>query len=128
MLMCVFFFVVMCVLVGVVCVVVMFFVYVQNNLNFLNDMLISYFSKIDCVLFFKVVVQVCDEGKDGEIMMWQSSGCGMQIDVKFMLSMIEVDGKICCEVVIEIIVKGQMMMFKFVYCKIVVGKWQLQKC
>ncbi|AZQ50839.1 hypothetical protein [Burkholderia cenocepacia] len=115
------------VLAGAACAAAMLPAYAQNNLNFLNDTPISYFSKTDRASLSKAVVQARDEGKDGETTTWQSSGRGTQIDAKLTPSTTETDGKTCREIATEITAKGQTMTLKPVYCKTAAGKWQLQK-
>ncbi|MCA8103724.1 hypothetical protein SB394_01585 [Burkholderia sp. BCCIQ04A] len=115
------------VLAGAACAAAMLPAHAQNNLNFLNDTPISYFSKADRASLSKAVVQARDEGKDGETTTWQSSGRGTQIDAKLTPSTTEADGKTCREIATEITAKGQRMTLKPVYCKTAAGKWQLQK-
>ncbi|EGD05408.1 hypothetical protein NUV26_32575 [Burkholderia pseudomultivorans] len=99
----------------------------QNNLNFLSDTPISYFSKADRASLSKAVAQVRDAGKDGETTTWQSSGRGTQIDAKLTPTTTEKDGKTCREVATEIAAKGQTMTLRPVYCKTAAGNWQFQK-
>ncbi|VWB92181.1 hypothetical protein [Burkholderia metallica] len=115
------------VLAGAACAAAMLPAHAQNNLNFLNDTPISYFTKTDRASLSKAVAQVRDEGKDGETTTWQSSGRGTQIDAKLTPTTTETDGKICREVATDITAKGQTMTLKPVYCKTGAGKWQLQK-
>ena len=115
------------VLAGAACAAAMLPAHAQNNLNFLNDTPISYFSKADRASLSKAVVQARDEGKDGETTTWQSSGRGTQIDAKLTPSTSENDGKTCREIATDITAKGQTMTLKPVYCKTAAGKWQLQK-
>ncbi|KVL85740.1 hypothetical protein [Burkholderia stagnalis] len=114
-------------LAGAACAAAMLPAHAQNNLNFLTDTPISYFSKADRASLSKAVAQVRDEGKDGEATTWQSSGRGTQIDAKLTPSTSENDGKTCREIAAEISAKGQTMTLKPVYCKTAAGKWQLQK-
>ncbi|KVL53663.1 hypothetical protein [Burkholderia territorii] len=120
-------FVVTRVLAGAACAAAMLPAHAQSNLGFLNDTPLSYFSKTDRASLAKAVVQVRDEGKDGETTTWQSSGRGTQIDAKLTPSTSENDGKTCREIATEISAKGQTMTLKPVYCKTSAGKWQLQK-
>ena len=115
------------VLAGAACAAAMLPAHAQNNLNFLNDTPISYFSKTDLASLSRAVVQARDEGKDGETTTWQSNGRGTQIDAKLTPSTTETDGKTCREIATEITAKGQTMTLKPVYCKTAAGKWQLQK-
>ncbi|MET3217031.1 UNVERIFIED_ORG: hypothetical protein ABIC48_004809 [Burkholderia territorii] len=115
------------VLAGAACAAAMLPAHAQNNLSFLNDTPISYFTKTDRASLSKAVVQARDEGKDGETTTWQSSGRGTQIDAKLTPSTTETDGKTCREIATEITAKGQTMTLKPVYCKTAAGKWQLQK-
>ncbi|MCA7926875.1 hypothetical protein LGM35_30590 [Burkholderia cenocepacia] len=115
------------VLAGAACTAAMLPAHAQNNLNFLNDTPISYFSKTDRASLSRAVAQARDEGKDGETTTWQSNGRGTQIDAKLTPSTTETDGKTCREIATEITAKGQTMTLKPVYCKTAAGKWQLQK-
>ncbi|KWE34558.1 hypothetical protein [Burkholderia territorii] len=120
-------FVVTRVLAGAACAAAMLPAHAQNNLGFLSDTPLSYFSKTDRASLAEAVVQVRDAGKDGETTTWQSSGRGTQIDAKLTPSTSENDGKTCREIATEISAKGQTMTLKPVYCKTAAGKWQLQK-
>ncbi|KWF29997.1 hypothetical protein [Burkholderia pseudomultivorans] len=115
------------VLAGAACAAAMLPAHAQNNLNFLSDTPISYFSKADRASLSKAVAQVRDEGKDGETTTWQSSGRGTQIDAKLTPTTTEKDGKTCREVATEIAAKGQTMTLRPVYCKTAAGNWQFQK-
>ncbi|WP_175953037.1 hypothetical protein [Burkholderia sp. BCC0405] len=115
------------VLAGAACAAAMLPAHAQNNLNFLSDTPLSYFSKTDRASLSKAVVQVRDEGKDGETTTWQSTGRGTQIDAKITPATTETNGKTCREIATEITAKGQTMTLKPVYCKSGAGKWQLQK-
>ncbi|AOJ24589.1 MULTISPECIES: hypothetical protein [Burkholderia] len=115
------------VLAGAACAAAMLPAHAQNNLSFLNDTPISYFSNADRASLSKAVVQARDEGKDGETTTWQSSGRGTQIDAKLTPTTTETDGKTCREITTDITAKGQTMTLKPVYCKTATGKWQLQK-
>ncbi|MGU7779733.1 hypothetical protein [Burkholderia sp. PU8-34] len=114
-------------LAGVACVAAALPAHAQNNLNFLNDTPISYFSKADTASLSKAVQKARDEGKDGETTTWQNSGGRTQLDAKLTPSTSEQDGKTCREIATEISAKGQTMTLKPVYCKTAAGKWQLQK-
>ncbi|HDR8861539.1 TPA: hypothetical protein QDA74_003017 [Burkholderia territorii] len=120
-------FVVTRVLAGAACAAAMLPAHAQNNLGFLSDTPLSYFSKTDRASLAEAVVQVRDAGKDGETTTWQSSGRGTQIDAKLTPSTSENDGTTCREITTEISAKGQTMTLKPVYCKTAAGKWQLQK-
>ncbi|KWF98181.1 hypothetical protein WL93_29770 [Burkholderia diffusa] len=120
-------FVVTRVLAGAACAAAMLPAHAQNNLGFLSDTPLSYFSKTDRASLAEAVVQVRDAGKDGETTTWQSSGRGTQIDAKLTPSTSENDGKTCREIATDISAKGQTMTLKPVYCKTAAGKWQLQK-
>ncbi|KVG61873.1 hypothetical protein [Burkholderia pseudomultivorans] len=115
------------VLAGAACAAAMLPAHAQNNLNFLSDTPISYFSKADRASLSKAVAQVRDAGKDGETTTWQSSGRGTQIDAKLTPTTTEKDGKTCREVATEIAAKGQTMTLRPVYCKTAAGSWQFQK-
>ncbi|AIO32022.1 hypothetical protein WS58_30410 [Burkholderia pseudomultivorans] len=115
------------VLAGAACAAAMLPAHAQNNLNFLSDTPISYFSKADRASLSKAVAQVRDAGKDGETTTWQSSGRGTQIDAKLTPTTTEKDGKTCREVATEIAAKGQTMTLRPVYCKTAAGNWQFQK-
>ncbi|MGU7775400.1 hypothetical protein ACV229_35175 [Burkholderia sp. MR1-5-21] len=114
-------------LAGAACVAAALPAHAQNNLSFLNDTPISYFSKADTASLSKAAAQVRDEGKDGETTTWQNSGGRTQLDAKLTPSTSEQDGKTCREITAEIAAKGQTMTLKPVYCKTAAGKWQLQK-
>ncbi|NHV30203.1 hypothetical protein [Burkholderia sp. D-99] len=115
------------VLAGAACAAAMLPAHAQNNLNFLTNTPLSYFSKADTASLSKAAEQVRDEGKDGETTTWQSSGRGTQIDAKLTPTTTETDGKTCREITADITAKGQTMTLKPVYCKTAAGKWQLQK-
>ncbi|RQS65248.1 hypothetical protein DID96_27165 [Burkholderia sp. Bp8963] len=115
------------VLAGAACVAAMLPAQAQNNLNFLNDTPLSYFSKADLASLTKAVQKVRDEGKDGETETWQNSGGRAQIDAKLTPATAEKDGKTCREITTQIDAKGQTVTLKPVYCKTAAGKWQLQK-
>ncbi|MGS0893155.1 RT0821/Lpp0805 family surface protein [Burkholderia stagnalis] len=114
-------------LAGAACAVALLPAHAQNNLNFLNDTPLSYFSKADTASLSKAVAQARDTGKDGETSTWQNSGRGTQIDAKLTPATTEQDGKTCREITTEIAAKGQTMTLKPVFCKTGAGKWQLQK-
>ncbi|KAG8151749.1 hypothetical protein [Burkholderia catarinensis] len=120
-------FVVTRVLAGAACAAAMLPAHAQNNLNFLNDTPLSYFSRADTASLSKAVAKVRDEGKDGEATTWQNSSRRTQIEAKLTPNTTETDGKTCREITTEITAKGQTMTLKPVYCKTAAGKWQLQK-
>jgi hypothetical protein len=98
----------------------------QNNLNFLHDTPISYFSKADTASLTKAVQQVRDNGKDGETVDWQNDRKGTPITAKLTPTSTDDGGRACREVVVEINAKGQSMTLKPRFCK-TADKWVLQK-
>ncbi len=115
------------VLVGAACAAVALGAHAQNNLNFLNDTPISYFSKADTASLAKAVQKVRDEGKDGETVAWGNDGRGTKLAAKLTPSTTEQEGRTCREIKTEIEAKGQSMTLRPLYCKTAAGKWQLQK-
>ncbi|AOR66971.1 hypothetical protein BBJ41_05075 [Burkholderia stabilis] len=115
------------VLAGAACAAAMLPAHAQNNLNFLTNTPLSYFSKADTASLSKAAEKVRDEGKDGETTTWQNSGSRTQIEAKLTPTTTETDGKTCRQITTDITAKGQTMTLKPVYCKTAAGKWQLQK-
>ncbi|AIO65366.1 RT0821/Lpp0805 family surface protein [Burkholderia oklahomensis] len=115
------------VLAGAVCAAAAFAAHAQNNLGFLNDTPISYFSKADTASLAKAVQKVRDEGKDGETVDWLNEGRGTKLSAKLTPSTTEQEGRTCREIKTEIAAKGQSMTLRPLYCKTAAGKWQLQK-
>ena len=115
------------VLASAACVAAVLPAQAQSNLNFLTDTPISYFSKADIASLSKAVLQVRNDGKDGETVEWKNDGRSTQIDAKLTPATADRDGKTCREIKTEIEAKGQTMTLRPVYCKTAAGKWQLQK-
>ncbi|WDD93728.1 hypothetical protein Bsp3421_003822 [Burkholderia sp. FERM BP-3421] len=99
----------------------------QNNLNFLNDTPVSYFSKADTASLTKAVQHVRDDGKDGETVDWQNDRKGTPIAAKLTPTTADDGGRTCREIVVEISAKGQSMTLKPRFCKTAAGQWALQK-
>lgn len=114
-------------LVGAACAAAALGAHAQNNLNFLNDTPISYFSKADTASLAKAVQKVRDEGKDGETVDWVNDGRGTKLAAKLTPSTTEQEGRTYREIKTEIEAKGQSMTLRPLYCKTAAGKWQLQK-
>ncbi|ABC37223.1 RT0821/Lpp0805 family surface protein [Burkholderia thailandensis] len=115
------------VLAGAACAAAALAAHAQNNLNFLNDTPISYFSKADTASLAKAVQKVRDEGKDGETVDWANDGRGTKLAAKLTPTTNEQEGRACREIRTEIEAKGQSMTLRPLYCKTSTGKWQLQK-
>ncbi|AJY43240.1 hypothetical protein I6G56_09095 [Burkholderia humptydooensis] len=114
-------------LAGAACAAAALAAHAQNNLNFLNDTPISYFSKADTASLAKAVQKVRDEGKDGETVDWVNNGRGTKLAAKLTPTTTEQEGRTCREVRTEVEAKGQSMTLRPLYCKTAAGKWQLQK-
>jgi len=110
-----------------VCAAAALSAHAQNNLNFLHDTPISYFSNADMASLTKAVQQVRDKGNDGDVVAWQNTGGRTPIAAKLTPVTTEQDGKTCREITTDIAAKGQSMTLKPLYCKTGAGKWQLQK-
>ncbi|AOK31050.1 hypothetical protein WS67_05310 [Burkholderia singularis] len=114
-------------LASAVCATAAFGAHAQNNLNFLTDTPISYFSKADTASLGKAVQKVRDEGKDGETVDWQNDGRGTKLAAKLTPSTTEQGARTCREITTVIEAKGQSMTLKPLFCKSAAGKWLLQK-